>query len=236
MRCANQGRGRTMTRFVVPRRYQAGLKRFLSLDDETQRAFIDALSRQEATANLGDLIQRAASEAENLDVDDVEELTGAITGIYLGLYVYHERPIPGAVEDILNSQEFAVSEDERERVRTYLTDLLSIEALVTTTKAVNLRIENEHTFINARVLTDIRSVFDYSSSEAQPEVPVGAFIMHTLRISYYQDGQHKDFYVALDTADVSALQKTLKRADSKARGLESLLSAAGVRNLDAVEE
>lgn len=224
-------------RFVVPKRYQAGLGQFIRLDSESQRRLLSALSRQKPTASMDNLISRAASGVENIDMDpnDVEELVGAITGIYLGLYVYDERPIPDAVEDILNQEEFAVSEDERERLKSYLTELFSIEALVITTKAVNLHIENEHTFINARVLTDVRSVFEGPSSEIQPETPVGAFILHTLKISYYQNGQSKDFYVALDTDDVSTLQDSLKRAGSKARGLESLLSAAGVHNLDTEE-
>lgn len=224
-----------MARFVVPRRYQAGLKRLLSLDADSQRIFLDVLSRQKPTASVTSLVELAASGVEGIDSNNVEELVSAITGIYLGLYVYDVRPIPDAVEGILNSPEYEVAEDERARFADYLTELFSIEALVTTTKAVNLRVENEHTFTNVRVLSDIRSVF-HDAADDEPEPPVGAFIKHTLKISYYQGGQLKDFYVALDAVDISTLQETLKRAESKTRELESMLSAAGVRNLDAEEE
>lgn len=217
-----------MARFVVPGRYRAGLARLLGLDTKVQNDLLTTLSRHEPTASTNYLIERIVNEVEGIGPEDAEELVGAIIGIYLGFQVYEGITVPDVVRDILSSKDLAAPEDRYEHLYRYLVDVFSIEALEITTKAVNVNIDHEHTFGNARILTDVRPVFRGASAETEAQTPAGALIVHTLKLSYYQNGQLEDFYIALDTDDVNRLRDVLDRADSKARGLESMLSAAGV--------
>jgi hypothetical protein len=108
-----------------------------------------------------------------------------------------------------------------------LAELLAMESLNTTAlKAKELQLESERTFCEARVITDIRPVFGESFDD-----PPTMMIVHNLKIGFHEPG-HKDIYVALDAADISALQKTLQRAEEKAKKLHSILESTGLRSID----
>jgi len=107
--------------------------------------------------------------------------------------------------------------------------LLSYESsLGTTSKALDVMTEHERILCGARVITDVRSVF------ADPaEKPTAAVIVHMLKISYHQNREHKDFYVALDSSDVRKLKEILQRAELKAKSLSAVLAGTGISILDA---
>ena len=108
-----------------------------------------------------------------------------------------------------------------------LVRLLQLEAISVASRAASLQQEQEHTFCNARILTDIRPVF----GERTDQSPVGAVVLHTLKISYHHSRELKDFYVALDSDDVRTLQEVLSRAEEKAETLDSVLDSAKIANL-----
>lgn len=62
--------------------------------------------------------------------------------------------------------------------------------------------------------------------------PIGSVINHTLKIEYHEDGDHKDFYVALDAQDLSELKGVLERAETKAISLRSFLKQSEMPDLN----
>jgi hypothetical protein len=81
--------------------------------------------------------------------------------------------------------------------------------------------------VTAKILTDVRYAF-----QADPEQrPYGAVIIHTLKLSYHEQGEHKDFLVALDDEDIPILKGILNRAEAKAKVLRKQLDAANVIDL-----
>ena len=97
-------------------------------------------------------------------------------------------------------------------------------------KAAGVALDQDHLFYHARILTDVRPVFDEKGDTVS-----AAVIIHNLRIHYGENSDHKDFYVALDTGDIQLLREALDRADKKAKRLQELLNASGIVYLDDEE-
>ena len=97
-----------------------------------------------------------------------------------------------------------------------------------TAKAVDVITEHKHTYCTARILSDIRPIFSRKAESAE-----AAVIVHNLQIGYHDggSGEHKEFYVTLDTDDIIALKDGLKRADKKTLVLESILKHSSVQYL-----
>jgi len=134
--------------------------------------------------------------------------------------------ISAAVDDFEESE---FSEQDKLRLTGRLAQLLEIEkSLGTTSKANDVLTEHEHTFCDARILTDMRPIFPSDLAVS----PTEAVVVHTLKIAYHQDREHKEFYVALDFDDIQTLKTAIERAELKDQSAKSLLDKAGVQCLD----
>lgn len=122
-------------------------------------------------------------------------------------------PVEDFVRDILASSGVDGPE-QRDRLFAVLTQLLSSPPLAITAKAYDLLTENDTNFQSARVITDIRPVFADTSDK-----PTVALIVHSLRLRVGAYQQLREIYVALDEVDLSRLQDTLARAQTKASTL-----------------
>ncbi|MCX6980993.1 MAG: hypothetical protein NTV08_09620 [Verrucomicrobia bacterium] len=88
--------------------------------------------------------------------------------------------------------------------------ILGADAVVGTAKALDLSYDHAQLLRRARILTDIRPIFDREATSIQ-----GAVISHTLRLRYDDlDGEHS-ISLALDRSDVESLIDECKRALSK---------------------
>jgi hypothetical protein len=131
--------------------------------------------------------------------------------------------------DISGNEKLQLDTKAREDFRKRLVNLLNGKLLAIAAKASYVLHEHDRTFGRIQITTDIRSIFgtDVSSS------PVAAIIVHMLKLHYIQDREHKDFFLALDTADISILIDALKRAQAEAQTLKSTLTAANIHYIDA---
>jgi hypothetical protein len=117
-----------------------------------------------------------------------------------------------------------LSHDNCTAFKRCLNDLLTADVFSIGAKALALMQEHERTFCQARIITDIRPVF--GSEVSKP--PRAVVVAHTLRISYHEGDERKDFYVALDSDDIESLRELLDRADAKARSLEDVIVSTKV--------
>lgn len=85
-----------------------------------------------------------------------------------------------------------------------------------TSKALSVMTDHARIFTDARILTDIRPVFGSDPNET----PGAAVIVHTLKIEHRSDHEPKDFFVALDSVDLSRLDAVVRRAKLKERSLK----------------
>ncbi len=73
----------------------------------------------------------------------------------------------------------------------------------------------------------MRPVFDEKAEVVQGFLP-----FHTLVISYYEGGESRTFYVAMDANDVTALRELLSRAERKEGVLLRHLASAGLSMIE----
>lgn len=218
----------------VPREYEGGLAKIRDLSDESAQELLAALKQVPATYDQSALSSAVAEKVDTIAASDVNEIVPAL----LSLYAYRDYS-QSAISDVAESMVQAMLESESERLRLLpedrdfftkrLSELLSVEPLNRVVRASILLHENEHSLRDARILTDIRPVFETENPDAPPR---GAVILHTLKISYRADNTVKEFFVALDTDDVRKLLDQLERADAKAESLKSILKTAQVPYID----
>lgn len=113
-----------------------------------------------------------------------------------------------------------------------LTSLLETPCLVFLARDADVRQECERLFYNARILSDVRPIFDDNCTSV-----IGATVIHNLRMRYHGADGYQDFFVALDADDLEQLKQVIIRAEKKSSQLASMLKATGVTlSLSGVRE
>lgn len=220
---------------AVHRRYQRGLAIFRDLPPEAVQELLAALGNVPSTVNSYSVASAVAAKLDTVAASDVEEIVPALLHIH-SIRDTRELPVSDLAEGIALGmestppREIRSSPEDREAFRARLTEALAIESLRVIARAAGLLFENEHSATETRIITDIRPIFEQESPKA---VPVGAMVVHTLRIGYIADGEEKNFFVALDAGDVRELAEQLRRANSKAESLRAVLEAARVPYVDS---
>lgn len=78
-------------------------------------------------------------------------------------------------------------------------------------KSSHLTYAHEKVLREARIITDVRPVFQGESDDISRAV-----VIHKLQIDYSTAGERRRFEVALDAGDVTSLKKACQRAETKA--------------------
>jgi len=223
-----------MTELKIPERYKGGLIKLVSLPDKSLEGLISALERVHPKLFPEDLSVELISKVQAISPDDLIEIIDTLFSLCV-TGQHDETPPEELAEEIIGAmaeseiKDLQLSKDEQESFKHRLIRLFKIETLLIVAKALGVLQDNENTFCGARILTDMRPVFGSDPGTA----PNAAVIVHILKLSYHHESELKDFYIALDTADIEALRKVLDRADLKAQCLKSVLEKAGIRYLDA---
>lgn len=102
-------------------------------------------------------------------------------------------------------------------------------ALAVAAKAAGVMSDHPKVFCHARILTDLRPIFE--SSVDNP--PAAMVAIHTLKIVYHEAGEHREFYVAMDSLDAMQLASLLERAFKKEESLKALSAKTGITLLEA---
>ncbi len=228
-----------MSAITIPKSAYSAIQSLIHLSAPDFEAFLEALSRAEPSLDQDNFWEHVAAHAKQIDRTVIKSILHEI----FQMDTARER----AATDGLTTDEFAESVAEaaasaksdkfpfEDGDRKILKDRLvrifeGKKGLKTTMKAMGVVLDQDRIFYQARILTDIRPVFNEDGDSVD-----AAVIVHNLRIHYGQDSDHKDFYVALDTRDIQSLREVLDRADAKAKCLQGLLKTSGVSYLDAEE-
>lgn len=113
-----------------------------------------------------------------------------------------------------------ISEDRVNNLSINLHEILNINSKINhTLKAFDLLAENEKIFLESRILSDIRIVFDDDLSK---EINAhGTIVLHQLKISYRENQESKSIFFALDINDLNNLKEQVERAIQKHRIIEN---------------
>jgi hypothetical protein len=222
------------SRIRIPERYQLGIAKLISLPENALEELLSILNEIPTSLNLDSLKEYCVSRISSIREQDVDEIISALDSLY-----YLKNEFDSSSEDfsdqILRAMDetgnkaLKIDASLRESFRDRLIRLMNGKLLSIAVRSREVLYEQERTFGSARILSDIRSIFG-GASENNPDA---AIIVHTLKIHYIQNNEHKEFFVTLDTEDISFMIDTLIRAQEKEESLKSILTAANVPYIDA---
>ena len=216
----------------IPKQYKNGLAKLISIEDKSIQELLRAIENISPAVYLKDITEDAAAQISTIPPDAVRDIITVVHSLY-SLKSGADVPTSEFVEDLIegmNQSEFDelnIQGDNRERFKQHLIQLLSVDSFYIASKAHGLLFEFERNLLDSRILTDIRPIFGDQSDVALD----AAVVVHTLRLGYYEGDQTKEFYVTLDVKDIQELIDALKRAQSKAENLKSVLERAGITYL-----
>jgi hypothetical protein len=220
-----------------PESSKPGLKLLAEISDEIANKVLTAVQRVPLHIDVDKWVESVSSDVEDINRDGLQNILQALALAYPLL----EEPgfevkeaVEGIVNGILQDEYFSeVSKQKLDGLAGRLTAFLNADtSLSVVAKASDLLVEFERIFSGARIVTDIRPVFKAKMDKDL----AGAFIVHTLKIDYRDASGSKEFYIALDSSDVSNLIEQLFKAEEKAEVLQSLLNKANVTYIDPYPE
>jgi hypothetical protein len=212
----------------IPDRYRAGFERIKQLSATDIEALVNALKRVPISGGIKDLTSSVQEQVTTLSADDAEAIVRSLYSLYV-FRIDSDTPLSEVISELTSAMRatdkpsLTLSEDDRVQFEKNMSALLNIDTMALTTKVGQIKIEYENTFHDARILSDIRPIF-----RKPDEQPVGGAITHTLKIEYHHEGEHKEFYVALDSEDLQKMKAVLQRADAKAASLRLFLKSTGI--------
>jgi hypothetical protein len=229
---SNPSGGQKVPFLRVPERHREAIKLLGDLDDESFSELYRILKEAPQNSQSEDDLTSRIGIVPKLDAAQISKVVRALVSLY------RVRTKQEISAEQLTSELYDVIREEGRNVvtpqkapvfKSRLSQLLSLTALdVIFSKASELQLESERLLCESRILTDLRPVFG-SSPSAQPKAMV---IVHTLKLVYHELGEHKEIYISLDSEDIAKLKQCLERAEVKARTLEEMLKAAGIKSAD----
>jgi hypothetical protein len=215
----------------IPEPYRVGFAKIKKLSRGEAESLVAGLEKSPPAGGIKKMIETASGHVPGLKKEDVDDIVRTL----YSLYVYRadaDTPLPDFISELISAMRVSgkdslvLPEEEKVEFQDKMTKLLSLDALAVASKVELVRTDYAKTFHGAKILTDIRPIF------AKPDQrPVGAAITHTLKIEYHEQGEHKEFYMALDAEDLQKLKAVLQRAEAKASSLRSLLENVRLTDL-----
>lgn len=217
-----------MASFRIPPAHRDGLGELLALDEDSKQRLLSALEDTGAVSKPNDLSKRASSLSK-LPLEAVSNIVTVLVSLNAlrsHLDITADEVADQVCDAIVQSsdKELTLTSENREQFRGYLAKLLEARSLVVSSKVVDVWTEHEHAFCNARIFTDLRPVF----GGEQEDTLMATGVVHMLKLSYHEQNEIKEMYVALDDDDIKNLSDALNKASIRSEGLRALLKEAKI--------
>jgi hypothetical protein len=206
----------------VPDAHRAPYELIAQLPEDAAAGLFAALTEQPLVLDTDELYERVVSR-DALPPADAEAVVDAFVSLALFVASDH-RDIEEVAATLASDPALELEAASREALRARLAEGLRAGSIRGTAKVINLVWGDRAIYSEAETFSEIRPVFD----EDLLADPMAAMVLHTLRISYFQDGDLLSFHVTLNTTEVEALRGVLDRAINKQATLTRLISSGGV--------
>jgi hypothetical protein len=217
----------------IPDNDKSGLKKIITLSDDDALKLIQILDQAPTTINVRSFNQNIVSRIDFLEEKDARNIINTLGSLYqvrldLGL------PIDEFVEEIVevmseSGEDFVDLLNEHIDIfRERFSKLLNVKSLSQRTKTASLIVDHQIVFKHAKIISDIRPVFGDDIEQS----PVGAVLVHNLKIEYVENDELKYLHFALDDEDITSLIGILKRAQSKSETLKAFIKSSGLANYE----
>jgi len=218
----------------IPKKQLVALESLVLLSEENFQKLSSAAKETPPALSPSVFSKKIAVTVPTIPAETVEGIIEILCGLSY-LLDYRRVSIPEIMAGIVDSAKeeqpegFTQLHSNLQTLEIRIKHLITLEqTLGITGKALGVMLEHDHIFGYARILSDVRPVFTSSVDSA-----AGSFIIHNLCIHYRQDGQHKEFFAAMDNADLKTLKEAIDRAEKKTSILKDTLKSVGIPYLDA---
>jgi hypothetical protein len=225
-----------MATLKIPDRFKKALITISLLEDAAVQELATALGKGGCSVLSDEMSSGIAKQTAGSSFKDARALVDALLSLYV-LKANTNRTSEKVAQDVAytlaseGAASEAVDTEKQRHIADKLNRLLSVEAMDMCAKATGLQAEFGRVFVDSRVVTDVRPVF--GSSVESP--PIGAVLIHNLKVEYVERGVRRELFFALDCNDISGLMGVLERAKEKERTLRSSLASWGLTVIGSEE-
>jgi hypothetical protein len=222
-----------LTGFRIPPAHREAVAALRDMSDEQFDALKTGLAEASPFAGSSGLTAQVTGQ-NDLESSTVRSIVLVLLSLYTQLK-FHGWTKEDLATGVSLSEDLPPSDgksDASDKLAKRLEDLLDLESVVTTARALDLVTENEHLFHSARVLTDIRPVF----GEDPKQPPSGALVAETLKVEYFDEGTIHSLFLSLSRGELQNLRDTVDRALMKSDTVHDLLEQIGLSHFDAEQE
>lgn len=218
----------------IPKEYEQGIVVIKSLSDSDVDRIVGVLKDASPSSDPTDIAAMLRPSLPEISDADIKKFAETLHS----LYSFRSHSDVSADEFAVDLSE-ATKENGNPKVRTTdphelaalerkLKSLLKIRPLSILSKAQGLQYDFANIFWDAKVISDIRPVWDREATKP----PEGIVITQTLKLEYHYVGGHGEIYVCLDKDDIERLISVLEQAQDKMNTLKSLTKASSMKILD----
>lgn len=205
----------------LPEFLRVGLQNLVELSDEHFNTFISELATIPRVLDSRDIASHIAGKVPTFNYRKAYDV------IQFALFLLNAADETGDIDtgffdDIAKDNELDPAEIQKFLDRA--PKIASEQHFYEWSKAVDLIQEQERVLRAARIMTDLRPVFDLGATKP----PESFVLFHTLKLIYSEDRTTKEFYLALDSTDLELLHDDISRALQKKEHLEALMKAKDI--------
>jgi hypothetical protein len=211
----------------IPRDAVPVLRKIAELDDGDARALIGALSTGEVR-DMSSLKAAVKSAVGHVwQDDDIDAFVSHLMSMST-LGTSHDFTASKLAAVITDKVASSLDEEGRRKLPPLLAALLAARDFQAFSKAIDIATEYDQVLHFARIISDIRPVFDTDVAEE----PLGAVVTHTLRIDYFHEGRVKTTSYVLNEQDLSQLKDIVLRAEGKQKTISRMLTRLSLPEFD----
>jgi hypothetical protein len=217
-----------MSRLRIPESLRAAMAGIVSMGHEAFETLVDSLRNVTPSSTPASFI--SIVEARDAGSPSGIDLAGLVSALFALYRIRDENEValPEFVDDLGDSMSSTPRRPPVDlqvfKQRTAI--LLDIPSLAISAKAYSIYREQPKIFVSARIFSDIRPVFSQDAESLR-----AATVLHQLKISYVEEDERHDLFLALDSDDLAILQKVITRAQAKAKVLAGLIEKTDLMNL-----
>jgi len=225
-------------RLSIPKDHQRTILDLFRLPASKREIILSAVGKLTSSSTIRDYATILSTDVD-LNIDQAKRIV-VLVGIY-SLVDASDRSVETVVSDISDALKELdnplindASPEQFKAFESFVAEYLSIQTpLGIRAKAFRVMSQHGRVFLRSEIYSDIRTVFQSIDPNIRPEVGV---LFHSLKLTYMEDREKREFYIAMDHKDLQQLARTIDRALKKHVTLSRMITDFGMECLDIEED
>ena len=208
----------------IPPKFRAALVHLATLGDQAVGEISDLLEAAPGVLTSRDAAQESVGRLTKVSPEDGMAILEAVIPLlfYKSSQAFTTDQVLKSVVKTLKGgakDEAKLSASQTPAFEKNIGRLLDLSQVALKAKALSLATECPRLFTDSKIISDLRPIFGTEVSQR----PLGAAVIHTMRIAFAEDSAEKEFFVQMDLQDLKSLHELVARAIQKDSSLKTFL-------------